>query len=171
MPGKVIGIAMNVGYPGTQSRQADAIIQNRVANGVIAFGAPVKLLDTNKWEAIGVGDAADAADDVAGIAVREVVQANTYDPQSNPDYVANMPCDVMVRGNCTVKCQRGTPKAGGNVYVRIAANTAYPYAVVGGIEASADATNTIAVTNMEFTTGVMDSNGNVEITIKTRAKG
>lgn len=168
MPGKVIGIAMNVGYPGTQSRQADAIIQNRVANGVIAFGAPVKLLDTNKWEAIGAGD---AADDVAGIAVREVVQANTYDPQSNPDYVANMPCDVMVRGNCTVKCQRGTPKAGGTVYVRIAANSTYPGAVVGGIEASEDTTNTIAVTNMEFTTGVMDFNGNVEITIKTRAKG
>lgn len=168
MPGKVIGIAMNVGYPGTQSRQADAIIQNRVANGVIAFGAPVKLLDTNKWEAIGVGD---AADDVAGIAVREVVQANTYDPQSNPDYVANMPCDVMVRGNCTVKCQRGMPKAGGTVHVRIVANDTYPDAVVGGIEALADATNTIAVTNMEFTTGVMDSNGNVEITIKTRAKG
>lgn len=168
MPGKVIGIAMNVGYPGTQSRQADAIIQNRVANGVIAFGAPVKLLDTNKWEAIGVGD---AADDVAGIAVREVVQANTYDPQSNPDYVANMPCDVMVRGNCTVKCQRGMPKAGGTVYVRIAANSTYPDAVVGGIEALEDTTNTIAVTNMEFTTGVMDSNGNVEITIKTRAKG
>lgn len=168
MPGKVIGIAMNVGYPGTQSRQADAIIQNRVANGVIAFGAPVKLLDTNKWEAIGAGD---AADDVAGIAVREVVQANTYDPQSNPDYVANMPCDVMVRGNCTVKCQRGMPKAGGTVYVRIATNSTYPDAVVGGIEALADTTNTIVVTNMEFTTGVMDSNGNVEITIKTRAKG
>lgn len=168
MPGKVIGIAMNVGYPGTQSRQADAIIQNRIANGVIAFGAPVKLLDTNKWGAIGAGD---AADDVAGIAVREVVQANTYDPQSNPDYVANMPCDVMVRGNCIVKCQRGTPKAGGTVYVRIAANDTYPDAVVGGIEALADTTNTIAVSNMEFTTGVMDSNGNVEITIKTRAKG
>lgn len=168
MPGKVIGIAMNVGYPGTQSRQADAIIQNRIANGVIAFGAPVKLLDTNKWEAIGAGA---TAADVAGIAVREVVQANTYDPQSNPDYVANMPCDVMVRGNCTVKCQRGTPKAGGTVYVRITANATYQDAIVGGIEASADGNNTIAVTNMEFTTGVMDSNGNVEITIKTRAKG
>lgn len=168
MSGKVIGIAMNVGYPGTQSRQADAIIQNRIANGVIAFGAPVKLLETNKWEAIGTGA---TAADVAGIAVREVVQANTYDPQSNPDYVANMPCDVMVRGNCTVKCQRGTPKAGGTVYVRIAANETYPNAVVGGIEALADTTNTIAVANMEFTTGVMDSNGNVEITIKTRAKG
>ena len=82
-----------------------------------------------------------------------------------------MPCDVMVRGNCTVKCQRGMPKAGGTVYVRIDANTDYPDAVVGGIEASADTNNTIAVTNMEFTTGVMDSNGNVEITIKTRAQG
>lgn len=168
MPGGVIGISMNVGYPGTQSRQADAIIQNRIASGTIAFGAPVKLLDTNKWAAVGTGDTAGA---VAGIAVREVVQANTFNPQSNPDYVSDMPCDVMVRGNCTIKCQRGTPKAGNAVYVRVAENTTYPDAVIGGFEAEADGSNSVQVTNIEFTTGVMDSNGNVEVTIKTRAKG
>ena len=171
MPGKVIGTIMNVGYEGTPSRTADSIIQNRIAKTAIAFGLAVKLNDDNTWSLVGTGD---EASDVAGVAVREVVQANTFDPQSNPDYLVGSPCDVLVRGNCTVKCRRGTPKAGGAVYVRITDNSGtYPGTVVGGFEAAADATpaNTILVSNIEWTTGVVDANGMTEITIKTRAKG
>ena len=168
MPGKAIGISMLSGYAGTQSRTADAIIQNRVAKNNIAFGHAVVLTNDNKWDNVVEGT---TAAQIAGIAVREVVQANTFDPQSNPDYMAETPCDVMVRGNCTVKCQRGTPKSGDAVYVRVKANATYQDAVVGGLEATADAANTVQVTNIEWTTGVMDANGMAEITIKTRAKG
>ena len=168
MPGKAIGISMLSGYAGTQSRTADAIIQNRIAKSNISFGHAVVLTNDNKWDNVVEGT---TAAQIAGIAVREVVQANTFDPQSNPDYMAETPCDVMVRGNCTVKCQRGTPKSGDAVYVRVKANAAYNDAVVGGLEATADAANTVQVTNIEWTTGVMDANGMTEITIKTRAKG
>lgn len=168
MPGKAIGISMLSGYAGTQSRTADAIIQNRIAKSNISFGHAVVLTNDNKWD--NVAEDTTAAQ-IAGIAVREVVQANTFDPQSNPDYMAETPCDVMVRGNCTVKCQRGTPKSGDAVYVRIKANATYQDAVVGGLEATADVANTVQVTNIEWTTGVMDANGMAEITIKTRAKG
>lgn len=168
MPGKAIGISLLSGYAGTQSRTADAIIQNRVAKNNIAFGHAVVLTNDNKWDNVVEGT---TAAQIAGIAVREVVQANTFDPQSNPDYMAETPCDVMVRGNCTVKCQRGTPKSGDAVYVRVKANVAYQDAVVGGLEATADAENTVQVTNIEWTTGVMDANRMTEITIKTRAKG
>jgi hypothetical protein len=169
MPGRTIGISMNAGWPGTQSRSADAIIQNRIAAGTIAFGQAVALKgDTNQWRLVATGDEASA---IAGVAVREVVQANTFDPQSNPDYVANMPCDVMTRGNCIVKCQRGTPVAGSAVYVRITANVQYADAVVGGFESEADDANTVQVPNIEWTTGVIDANKCAEITIKTRAKG
>ena len=168
MPGKTIGISLLNGYAGTQSRTADAIIQNRIANDTIAFGMAVTLTQDNKWTP--VTDSTTAAD-IAGVAVREVVQANTFDPQSNPDYMAGSPADVMVRGNCTVKCQRGTPKSGDAVYVRIKANVTYQNAVVGGFEASADTTNTVQVPNIEWTTGNMDANGMCEITIKSRAKG
>lgn len=167
MPGKTIGITMNVGYAGTQSRTADAIIQNRIAAGDIKFGQAVTLTTDNKWELVKAGT---TAADVAGIAIREVVQANTFNPQSNPDYMKDTPCDVLTRGNCTVKCQRGTPVSGAAVYVRIAANATYPDAVVGGFEATADSTNTIQVTNIEWTTGVMDSNNMAEVTVKSRAK-
>lgn len=168
MPGRVIGTSMSMGWAGTQSRSADAIIQNRIASAPIAFGTAVKVTDKNQWAPVATGDTEEV---VSGVAVREVIQANTYDPQSNPDYVANVPCDVMVRGNCIVKCQRGTPVAGTAVYVRITANTTHEDAIVGGFEAEADDANTIQVTNIEWTTGVVDSNGCTEITIKTRAKG
>lgn len=168
MPGKAIGISMLSGYAGTQSRTADAIIQNRIAKSNISFGHAVVLTNDNKWDNVVEGT---TAAQIAGIAVREVVQANTFDPQSNPDYMAETPCDVMVRGNCTVKCQRGTPKSGDAVYVRVKANAAYQDAVVGGLEATVDGVNTVQVTNIEWTTGVMDANGMAEITIKTRAKG
>lgn len=168
MPGKAIGISMLSGYAGTQSRTADAIIQNRIAKSNISFGHAVVLTNDNKWDNVVEGT---TAAQIAGIAVREVVQANTFDPQSNPDYMAETPCDVMVRGNCTVKCQRGTPKSGDAVYVRVKANATYQDAVVGGLEATADAANTVQVTNIEWTTGVMDANRMAEITIKTRAKG
>lgn len=168
MPGKAIGISMLSGYAGTQSRTADAIIQNRIAKSNISFGHAVVLTNDNKWDNVVEGT---TAAQIAGIAVREVVQANTFDPQSNPDYMAETPCDVMVRGNCTVKCQRGTPKSGDAVYVRVKADVTYQDAVVGGLEATADAANTVQVTNIEWTTGVMDANGMAEITIKTRAKG
>lgn len=168
MPGKAIGISMLSGYAGTQSRTADAIIQNRIAKSNISFGHAVVLTNDNKWDNVVEGT---TAAQIAGIAVREVVQANTFDPQSNPDYMVETPCDVMVRGNCTVKCQRGTPKSGDAVYVRVKANATYQDAVVGGLEATADAANTVQVTNIEWTTGVMDANGMAEITIKTRAKG
>ena len=168
MPGKAIGISLLSGYAGTQSRTADAIIQNRVAKNNIAFGHAVVLTNDNKWDNVVEGM---TAAQIAGIAVRGVVQANTFDPQSNPDYMAETPCDVMVRGNCTVKCQRGTPKSGDAVYVRVKENVAYQDAVVGGLEATADVGNTVQVTNIEWTTGVMDANRMTEITIKTRAKG
>lgn len=168
MPGKAIGISLLSGYAGTQSRTADAIIQNRVAKNNIAFGHAVVLTNDNRWD--NVVDATTEAQ-IAGVAVREVIQANTFDPQSNPDYMAETPCDVMVRGNCTVKCQRGTPKSGDAVYVRVKKNNTYVDAVVGGFEATADEANTVQVTNIEWTTGVMDANGMTEITIKTRAKG
>lgn len=168
MPGKAIGISMLSGYAGTQSRTADAIIQNRIAKSNISFGHAVVLTNDNRWD--NVVDAT-TEEQIAGVAVREVIQANTFDPQSNPDYMAGTPCDVMVRGNCTVKCQRGTPKSGDAVYVRVKKNNTYVDAVVGGFEATADAGNTVQVTNIEWATGVMDANRMAEITIKTRAKG
>ena len=169
MPGSAIGIKLNNGYAGTVSRTADCVIQNRIAKGAdIAFGQAVILNADNTFSIVGENT---VAADIAGIAVREVIQANTYNPQSNPNYVAGMPCDVLVRGQCTVKCKRGTPTAGGAVYVRIKKNVTYADANIGDFEASDDAGNVISVPNVEWTTGILDENKVAEVTVKTRQKG
>lgn len=169
MPGSTIGIKLNNGYAGTVSRTADCVIQNRIAKGDdIAFGQAVILNDDNTFSIVGADT---TAAQIAGIAVREVIQANVFNPQSNPNYVANMPCDVLVRGQCTVKCKRGTPKAGDPVYVRIKPNVAYQDSLVGDFEAADDDGNVIAVSNIEWTTGILDANKVAEVTVKTRQKG
>jgi len=168
MPGKAIGIMLNNGYAGTVSRTADQVIQNRIAKTDIAFGQAVILNAENTYSL--PSDSTQAAD-IAGVAVREVVQANTYDPQSNPDYLAGRPCDVLVRGQATVVCKRGTPAAGRAVYVRTKLNGSYSDSYVGDFEAEADGSNSVQVSNIEWSTGTMDSNRVAEITIKSRAKG
>lgn len=169
MPGSTIGIKLNNGYAGTVSRTADCVIQNRIAKGAdIAFGQAVILNDNNTFSIVGADT---TAEQIAGIAVREVIQANVFNPQSNPNYVAEMPCDVLVRGQCTVKCKRGAPKAGDPVYVRIKLNATYKDSLVGDFEASDDADNVIAVPNIEWTTGILDANKVAEVTVKTRQKG
>lgn len=168
MPGSVIGIKLATGYVGTVSTSADNIIQARIAKDAIKFGDPVVLLATGEYqnvkEYVADGETFTAAK-FAGVAVREVVQANQFDPQSNPDYVDGAIADILTRGQCIVKYNAGTPTAGGTVYVRVAvgSDTTLP---VGGFEATSDSTNTVALTNVEWT-GVADSNA-AEITIKTR---
>ena len=174
MPGKVIGIKMNAGYVGTVSASADAIIQARIAKKLIKFGEPVVLVAAeNKY--LGVADSVAGgtsftATQFAGIAVREVIQANVYDPQETPGYAADSVVDVLTRGQCTVLCQRGTPTAGGTVYVRTVANDSYPTAVVGGFEAADDSGKVVALTNVQWTTGNMNADKVAEVTVLTRNK-
>ena len=53
----------------------------------------------------------------------------------------------------------------------ITADDSHPEYLIGGFEAAADGAKTVQVTNIEWTTGVMDSNLACEVTIKTRVKG
>lgn len=168
MPGKVIGKTMNIGYPGSFSRNADCIIAARCVRTeddlAIRFGEPVILNADNTYSRFGADN---TAADFVGIAVREVKQATDY---YNPagSYRPGEPCDVLMRGAVCVEVHNGTPSAGGKVYIRIAENAAYPNGIIGGIEAAADGANTIELANVRFTTGNIDGNNVAEITILTR---
>ena len=114
----------------------------------------------------------------AGIAVREVKTMETFFPTSGnaqPDigsYLPTQPCDVLKRGCIIVQFQSAvssTATAGGAVYLRIALNGTYPNAVVGGFESAADGGNTLALTNCQFFTGIIDGNSLVEVELLTIA--
>ena len=52
--------------------------------------------------------------------------------------------------------------------MRIVANAEIPAGVVSGFEAAADSTNTIALTNCKWATGLKDANGITELCIVNR---
>lgn len=121
------------------------------------FGEPVILNSDNTYSKF---DAEGTSETFAGIAVREVKQATDYLAASG-SYLPGELMDVVERGSVTVKCNAGTPTAGGKVYIRIAAGAI-------GFEAAADSTNTVEIKNARWKTGKLDANKVSELTILTR---
>lgn len=178
MPGGVIGTSLNLGYLGGVSRNSGAVdIYARQVKSILSgttetqevlkFGDPVVLNTDNTvslWGETGTGVSDPTAANFAGIAVREVKQATDY-YTANGEYVPGEMADVCRLGNVTVKCNVGTPTAGGAVYIRKKANDAIPAGLVGGYEADADGTNSILIPNLKWRTGLMDANRTTEVTV------
>jgi len=168
MAGKTIGKSMNYGYAGNYARTPDDIVADRKladASAAIPFGAAVALKSDNTYTAVG---STFTAADFAGIALRTVKQATSYQAQNVVSYQPGEMMSALQRGAATVVCNVGTPTAGGDVYVRILENASVPAGVVGGFEAQADSTNTIKLTNCKWTNGYKDANNVAEVTILTR---
>ena len=144
---QTIGGAMPHGYAGSYARQPDMIVTTRPAGAEIVFGAAVKYDAAGAVVPLGAGGTADA---FAGVAAREVKSALDYLDQNTGRYAAKEAVPVFQRGAVNVICQKGTPRLGGAVYVRTAANESFPTAAVGGFEAEADGANTVQLTNCQW---------------------
>lgn len=167
MPGKVIGMQYNYGYPGQLCRQGDEVSRTRPvksSSANIGFGDPAML---NTDGSVSKGDATLTAANFAGVAMRRVKSATVYPQQNNGFYAPQEPCDILERGAICVQVNVGNPTVGGDVYVRITANAGVPTGVVGGFEAAADGANTVKLTNAKFGT-TKDANGVAELVILTR---
>ena len=147
---------MPSGIPGDVSRKSHSTIESHnMPTPVAAFGVFAKMDATGNLAALG---SSDTADTVYGLIVRSYPTTSATNDlgQAVPPKGIT---DVLVRGYMTVKCNAGTAKKGGAVYVRIgAAATGKP---IGGIEAVADGENTIAVKGRFMHNA--DASGNVEI--------
>ncbi len=168
---QTIGKDFPHGFAGSYAYQPDMIVKTRPAGGSapIPFGAPLKYGDDGKSVVpMGAGDTADV---FAGIASREVKSSINYLDQGVGVYAVGEPVSVFMRGAVNVKVQKGTPALNGKVYIRVAADAAYPGAAVGGIEAEADSTaaNTVELTGCAFE-GPADANGVACIRILTEQK-
>ncbi|GMG90670.1 hypothetical protein Cmtc_18900 [Cupriavidus sp. TKC] len=159
--GNAILYRMASGIPGDISRQSQATVESLIldpANPFPGYGLFGKIAN-GKFVPIGAGDTAAA---VYAMLVRPF--PTTGGAASDPLGTSTPPtkgvADGMRRGYMTVKNNAGTPALNGQVYVRVAAAAAGK--PIGGIEAAADSTNTIAITGAIFTNGG-DANGNVEV--------
>ncbi len=169
MSGKAIGISMNYGFPGTYARTPDDIVTSRQlkeGSASVPFGACLMANDDNTYSPVGEDF---TAAKFGGVALRVVKQAISYTQQEETAYNALDMVNALNRGAVVVNCNNGTPTAGGAVYVRVKANASVAGGVVGGFEAAADGTNTVLLTNVQWTNGYVDANGVAEITILTRA--
>ena len=162
-----IGTAMPHGFAGSYARQPDMIVGTRPAGGAeqLPFGAPLKYDENGAVIAMGEGS---SAGQFVGVAAREVKGALSYLEQGAGGYAPGEAVPVFMRGAVNVKCRNGTPKLGGKVYVRVAANRAVPTGVVGGFEAVAvdTAANTVELENCRWA-GPADASGIAELRILT----
>ncbi|EPD6720383.1 structural cement protein Gp24 [Acinetobacter baumannii] len=146
---------MPSGIPSDISRKAHSTVEAHILKGNFgAFGIFGKLT------ADGIVPLEAADTDVYGLIVRSYPTQSALNgigaavPQSG---IVN---DIMRRGYMTVKCNAGTAKKAGKVYVRVATGTELK--PIGGIEAVADGVNTIEIKNAMFMHDA-DAQGNVEI--------
>ncbi|KAI0681476.1 structural cement protein Gp24 [Acinetobacter pittii] len=146
---------MPSGIPGDISRKAHSTVEAHIAKGSFgAFGIFGKLT------ALGFAPLEAADTDVYGLVVRSYPTQSALNGIGAAVPQSGIVHDIMRRGYMTVKCNAGTAKTAGKVYVRVA--TATELKPIGGIEAIADGANTIELKNAMFMHDA-DAQGNVEI--------
>jgi len=153
---------MPAGIPGAVTRASLATIEPQqldTTNYPTSYGVPVVIDGTS--HNVRYAKTGDVVANIYGMYVRTFPSGgNATDGLgvSTPP-VAGI-CNVMKRGYMNVKVNVGTAVKNGAVYVRITANGGNT--IIGGIEATADSTNTLALANAYFT-GPADANGMCEI--------
>ncbi|WP_175788118.1 structural cement protein Gp24 [Burkholderia cenocepacia] len=157
--GNAILYRMPSGIPGDISRQSQATVETGFfdsTNPFSAYGLFGKVV-SGKFVPIGAGDVATA---VYGLLVRPFPTQSSQDPVGTSTPPTKGPADILRRGYMTVQLNAGVAALNGQVYVRVAAAAAGK--PIGGIEAAADGTNTIAIAGATFMAAA-DAAGNVEI--------
>lgn len=165
MRGQTIGKTMPYGYAGSYSRQPDMVVDTHPLEGEAAVLFGRALVYGTAGAVVPFGESSTAAQFV-GVAAREIKSATDYWGQNEGSYRPGEAVPVFKRGRINVICQQGTPAIGSKVHVRVKANATYPNAAVGGFEASADADNTVELTNAQWR-GDADANGVAELAILT----
>lgn len=151
------------GVAGDVTRQQDTVVESGLLNASAApaaFGAPVKIV-SGKFEKIASGD--DAAD-FFGILSRiaPAISGDTAQTFASGTPNTDSVQGIVVKGYVNVKCAVGTPVRGAAVYMRVVAATGK---AIGDLEATADSTNSVALTGVTWAVDGKDADGVAEIRI------
>lgn len=151
------------GVAGDITRQLDTVVESGLLNAAkapAAFGAPVKITN-GKFEKIESGD--DAAD-FFGILSRIApsIAGDTAQTFASGTPNAESVQGIVRAGYVNVVCTVGTPVRGGAVYMRVVAATGK---AIGDLEATADSTNSVALTGVTWAVDGKDASNVAEIRI------
>jgi hypothetical protein len=174
MPGKVIGLNLNNGFPGWSAESDDELVKTfpNTGDAVMAYGAPVFALnDTDGKQGVAVAGSTNLtplATNFKGVAKAHVQSATNYTSQNAGTYAAKQAVPVKIRGSIMVVCNNSAV----NARRKTAMCTSVLHPLVsgnrsGGFEAAADSDNTLKITNCCWGS-TADSNGVTELVIKTR---
>ena len=183
MPATVIPVkGLSLGFIGNISNEGYSLRTARQVNPTdtfsVSFGETFILNSNNTYSSVKTFIAAAGTITAAtplGIAVSNVNINIAYNAAGNNNlltpsgvYLPGSIMDGLVQGTVNVSCNNGTPTAGGTVFIRVALNGAIPNGVVGGLEAIADTTNTVALTNLKWKTGYLETDLTAQVTILAR---
>lgn len=149
------------GVVGDVTRKLESNVESFILGEAFpGYGVPFKLVSGKP----NVIDSGDAASVFKGILVRTApsmsgsLSAGFDDNVPNIDQIQG----GLVRGYCAVKCSVGTPVRGGQVYMRV---TAASGKLVGDLEATADGSDNVALSGVEWAVDGKDANGISEIRV------
>jgi hypothetical protein len=161
--------------PKIKARPVLATTPNPIFFGSTMVVVPNASGGGDNWQSVAdfiAGGGTMTAARFAGIAVRNVTATLgfPYPPGGAiiGSYLQGTQCEGLVWGDVGVTINVGTPVSQGPVYLRILVNGSIPAGKVGDLEAAADGTNTIELSGVVFTNGVLDQNNNTGITLLTQ---
>ena len=151
------------GVAGDITRQQDTIVESGLLNAAdapTAFGAPVKIV-AGKFEKI---EASDAATVFYGILSRIApsIAGDTAQTFASGTPNASAVQGIVVKGYVNVVCAVGTPVRGGQVFMRITADTGK---AVGDLETAADSGKCVALVGVTWAVDGKDASNVAEIRI------
>jgi hypothetical protein len=151
------------GVVGDVSRLQDSVVEPVIlGEAFTAFGKPFKFNGSGQAINIGSGD---AATDFKGIITRVVpaISGSTVETFAGGIPNQEAPNGALREGFGIVLCPVGTPVKGGQVYMRITADTGK---FVGDFETAADSGKCVALPGVEWATNGKDASNIAEIYIK-----
>jgi len=104
---------------------------------------------------------AGTASQITGFLLRPFPFQSVDNSFGSPAPVAGQQVDFLRKGYTLVYCQYGTPSPDGAVYIRT--GTGGHGGTIGGLEATSDSGNNVAVTGARWTGPGVDANGNSEL--------
>jgi len=151
------------GVAGDVTRPDDTVVESGLLNAAkapTAFGAPVKIV-SGKFEKV---EASDAATVFYGILSRVApsIAGDLVQTYAGGTPNASAVQGIVREGYVNVVCTQGTPARGGQVFMRITADTGK---AVGDLETAADSGKCVALTGVTWAVDGKDSSNVTEIRI------
>lgn len=151
------------GVAGDVTRPDDTVVESGLLNAAkapTAFGAPVKIV-SGKFEKV---EASDAATVFYGILSRVApsIAGDLVQTYAGGTPNASAVQGIVREGYVNVVCTQGTPARGGQVFMRVTADTGK---AVGDLETAADSGKCVALTGVTWAVDGKDSSNVTEIRI------